>query len=353
MSRAATGGRLRRWSLAASLLLGATVLLAFLLPVPYVVTAPGPTFDVLGDSGGRPVVQIVGAPTYPTSGVLDMVTVSQVGGTSPLAMGEAVLGWLLPSRSVEPKDVRYPPGSEPEREAQIDAAVFEASASSALAATAGYLGRPVGTEVLVSQVEPGSPADGVLESGDIITSVDGRPTRTSADVIGVVSGVSGGSPVAVAYRRDGEPGEAVITSAVRPDGSAGAYLGILLVDNYTSDFTAEVSLDGIGGPSAGLVFSLAMLDEMTPGELLAGAHVAGTGTIDAKGEVGGIGGVEKKAVSVQRSGASLFLVPQANCADLAGRVPAGLTVVPVTTLSDAVDSITAWRAGSKELPVCS
>lgn len=333
--------------------MGASMILAFLLPAPYVVTAPGPVFDVLAETDGIPVITIAGAPTYPTSGTLDMVTVSQAGGTSSLALGEAIVGWLAPHRSVEPKDVRYPPGSQPQREAEIDAAVFEASASSALAATASYLGRPVATQVLISDVDQDSPARGTLESGDIITAVDGTTTGTSAQVIAVVANASAGAVVRLDYVRDGAPGSAEITSVARPDGSAGAYLGILLVDNYTSDFTADVSLDGVGGPSAGLVFALAMVDEMTPGELLDNAHVAGTGTIDATGAVGMIGGIEKKLVSVQRAGASLFLVPQGNCSELVGRIPAGVTVVPVPTLTAAVDSITAWHTGSKDLPACS
>jgi PDZ domain-containing protein len=332
--------------------MGLTLLLGFWLPVPYVVTEPGPVFDVLAEADGAPVVAIEGAPTYPTTGRLDLVTVSQTGGTSSLAMGSAILGWLLPNRTVEPKDVRYPPGLEPQQEAEIDAAVFEASASSALAATAGYLGRPVSSQVLVSSVEPGSPADGVLESGDIIAAVDGRSTTTSAEVVTLVSSRPAGTVIAVDYVRDGTPASADITSTTRPDGSEGAYLGLLLVDNYTSDFSAEVALDGIGGPSAGLVFSLAMVDEMTPGDLLQDAHAAATGTIDASGQVGPIGGVDKKMVSVQRAGAGLFLVPAANCPELSGKVPPELVVVPVQNLASAVDSINAWRAG-EDVPRCS
>ena len=344
--------RQRRAARAAAVLGTATLIAAVVLPVQYVMTEPGPVFDVLGEQNGTPVVTVEGAATYPTTGQLDMVTVSQFGGTSTLPMGSAILGWLLPTRTVEPRDVRYPPGTEPGQEEQIDAAVFEASASTALAATADYLGRPVYSAVLVSSVEAGSPADGNLESGDMIKAIAGTPTASSRDVSQAVAALPAGSQVAVDYVRDGEPASVSITSVARPDGSPGAYLGLLLVDSYTSDFVANVALKGIGGPSAGMVFALAMTDRMTPGDLLGGGHVAGTGTIDAQGRVGPIGGIDKKAISVQRSGAELFVVPKENCADLAGRVPQGLTVAAVDTLSAAIDSITAWRSGDGELPSC-
>ncbi len=344
--------RRRRWTRAASALVVATVASAF-LPVPYVVISPGPVFDVLAETDSGPVVQIEGADTFPTTGRLDMVTVSQYGGTADLAIGAALFAWLSPNSAVEPRDVRYPPGTEPDAEEQIAAAVFEASTSSALAAAANYLGRPVTSAALVSAVEPGSPAEGVLRSGDVITAVDGAPTDSAADVSSAVAARPSGSEITVEYTRDGSAEQAVITAGSRDDGSDSAYLGLLLVDNYTSDFTADVTLEGIGGPSAGMVFSLAMVDRMTPGDMLGGSQVAGTGTIDAQGNVGPIGGADKKIISVQRAGAGLFLVPRANCPDVAGAAPEGLTVVAIDTLSTAIDSIESWRAGDRELPTCS
>lgn len=344
--------RQRRSARAAAVLISLTAAAAVLVPVAYVTTEPGPVFDVLGEADGQAVVQIEGAATYPTTGRLDMVTVLQSGGTSPLGMGSAMLAWLLPNRSVEPKDVRYPPGSEPGTEEQIDEAVFQASTSSALAAAATTLGRPVNSAALVSYVEPGAPADGALEAGDQITAVNGEPTDTAEAVASEVRSKPAGAEITVDYIRDGAPARSTIATAAREDGAEGAYIGIVLVDSYTSNFTADVALDGIGGPSAGMVFSLAMVDQLTPGELLGGAHVAGTGTIDAAGNVGPIGGIDKKVISVGRAGAGLFLVPRDNCADLAGGIPSGLTVVPVDTLDAAVDSVTAWRSGSKDLPAC-
>jgi PDZ domain-containing protein len=158
-----------------------------------------------------------------------------------------------------------------------------------------------------------------------------------------------GSAIDVDFVRGGVPSSAVIASGSRADS---AYLGILVVNTYTSDFEVDISLEGIGGPSAGLVFALAIVDSMTPQPLLADIHVAGTGAIAADGSVGEISSAEKKAVSAADAGAGLFLVPVGNCADLAGRIPDGLEVAAVDSLATAIDSITAWRSGDGELPEC-
>ena len=344
--------RERRWAIAAGILMALTLGAAFLLPVPYVTLEPGPTFDVLGERDGTEVISISGAETYPTTGRLAMTTVSQTGGNTTLTMGAALAGWLLPDRTVEPRDARFPPGSDAQQERQIDEAVFEASSSSALAAAANYLGRPVQSTVLVSSVEPGSPADGNLESGDQITAVNGIPTANSVAVGQAVRAEPAGSRITVDYTRDGQPGTVTVTGAGRPDGGDGSYLGVLLVDSYTSDFTAKVSLDGIGGPSAGMIFALGMVDKMTPEDLLGDGFVAGTGSIDAEGSVGPIGGIDKKMIAAADQGAGLFLAPRGNCAEVTQRVPEGLTVAAVGTLSEAIDSIRSWRDGAEDLPSC-
>jgi PDZ domain-containing protein len=345
--------RQRRSARTALILVAAVLVAGLVLPVPYVTIKPGPVFDVLAEQDGEPVVEVTGAPTYPTSGRLDMVVVLQEGGTGPLSMGAAAAAWLLPSRTVEPKDMVYPEGIEPDVDRQIDQAVFDASMSTALAAAAEYLGRPVSSEAIVQSVEPGAPADGALQSGDVITAVAGQPTSNSAEVGAAVAAQPAGSAITVDYMRNDAADSVTVTGGSRDAGGGGAYLGILVVDRYTSDFEVDIALDGIGGPSAGLVFALAIVDSMTPEDLFEGTHVAGTGAIDAQGRVGAIGSVDKKALSADDAGAGLFLVPQENCSDLPDRIPEGLTVVPVATLATAIDSMSAWRSGDGELPRCS
>jgi PDZ domain-containing protein len=341
--------RQRSAARAAFLLLAVVVIVGLVLPVPYVAVKPGPVFDLFAETDGRPVVEVSGAPTYPTEGRLDMVVVLQEGGTAPLSMGSAVTAWLLPTRTVTPKDEVFPEGIEPEQGREIDRALFDSSMTTALAAAANHLGRPVLVEAMVRSVEPGAPAEGSLEPGDIVTAVAGQPTATSAEVGAAVAAQPPGSEIRVDYVRGAAEDSVVIASGSR-DGRA--YLGIVLVNNYSSDFAVDIALEGIGGPSAGLVFALAIVDSMTPEPLLADVHVGGTGTISAEGAVGAISGADKKAVSVADAGAGLFLVPEDNCADLADRVPDGLEVAAVGSLEAAIDSITAWRSGGGEFPAC-
>ena len=335
------------------ILVGAVVLVGVLLPVPYVTLSPGPVFDVLAENDQGPVLDVTGAPTYPAPGRLDLTTVSELGGTSgSTSLGAAVVGWLSPDRSVEPRSQRFPEGTDAQQQRAISRAVFDASASTALAAAADHLGRPVFTEVLVSQVEPGSPADGNLESGDILVRVAGQEVQSSQDVGRVVRSQQAGDPIEVDYLREGEPGSAVITSTSLPGGGEGAYLGVLLIDAYSSDFEVDLALSGIGGPSAGLVFAMGIVDKMTPEQVVGGEHMAGTGSIGPDGAVGPIGGIDKKLVGAADAGAAFFLAPRDNCDEVVDRIPAGLEVAAVATLDEALAAAQAWRSGGSDLPRC-
>lgn len=342
-----------RWG-TASLILMSLVIILIIFPVPYVRGAPGPTYDVLGQVEGADVLRITGTPTYPTSGNLDMTTATEYGrGTGGLSLVGAVMAWLSPNQTLEPWSMRFPEGTDPDREAEFSEAVFEASASTALAAAARYTGHPVYSEPLISGVEQDSPADGLLRPGDVIESIDGRAVTDSAEVGQAVRAAQSGATVSVGIRRDGQSQTVDVESTQNPSGGDGAYLGILLIDGYTSDFEVDLTLDGIGGPSAGLIFAIGIVDKITKTSMLGDGHVAGTGTIDADGEVGPIGSIRQKMVGATRAGATLFIAPRDNCPDVIGHVPDGLEVVAVSSLGQAVDTVESWRAGSADLPRCS
>ena len=146
--------------------------------------------------------------------------------------------------------------------------------------------------------------------------------------------------------RDSQPLSLEITPEKREtDWVIGAMVG------YTYDFPVDIQLQlgDVGGPSGGLMFALGILDALSEGSMAAGYHVSGTGTINAAGEVGPIGGVGLKMIAAKNSGADLFLVPQGNCEEAIGQIPEGLTVVTVRDLSEALEAIDALTKG-KQLP---
>lgn len=335
----------RAWVVAALVLTVLTVAAAVLAPIPFVVRSPGPVFDILGTVDDKPVLEIAGAPSYPTTGVLDMTTVAESGGpTGAMNVGTALVGLVTSDASVLPD-------LAPERDRSLDEAVFDASQSQALGAAARYLDRPVRSAVMVQQVSSGSASDGQLEAGDRIVRIDGHPVRDRGQVVEQVSGQPPGTRFTIVVRRDGQPRRVTVVSRPDPDDPQRGLIGIVLTNAYFSDFTATVNLDGIGGPSAGTMLALGMIDKLTPGDLLAGHTIAGTGTIDGDGLVGPIGGIDKKMLAAQAAGAQLFLAPADNCPEVVDATPDGLTVVPVARLGQAVTAIEDWKA-NRPVPGC-
>ncbi|MFN8127096.1 MAG: PDZ domain-containing protein [Candidatus Nanopelagicales bacterium] len=337
----------RIWVGIAGVLILVVISAAVLLPIPFVARAPGPVFDILGEVDGKPVLVIKDTPSFPTTGTLDMTTVSESGGSAgPMNVGSALVGLFEPDTSVLPDQA---PRDEGQR--QVDEAIFDESQSAALGAAARHLDRPVRTRVAVLEVVPGSPSEGRLAAGDTIVSIDGKRITQRSQVGDAVGAQPVGTTFDIGIDRDGDRSTVQVTSAPDPDDPARPVIGILVAEQFTSDFTVTVNLDNIGGPSAGLMLSVGMVDKLTPGDLLGGRKVAGTGTIDGEGTVGAIGGIDKKMIAAHEAGAELFVAPYDNCADVTGATPDGLQVVPVKSLDDAVTAIQDWRAG-KPLPGC-
>ncbi len=311
------------------------------LPVPYVAQVPGPTFNTLGDIDGDPVISVRGRDRNEVSGNLNLTTVgvSRAG----LSLVEAVRGWFDDEVSVVPEESVYPPNRTEEEIEQANREAFLTSEESAEAAALGELGYPVKVVVRGLSGED-SPSDGVLEEGDAIESVDGQPTPDSAALTAVLTAIPAGSPVQVAYTRLGQPGTAGLTTGESPehDGSA---LGVLVREQPAAPFDVDIDVADVGGPSAGLMLALGILDLVGDTDLTAGAVVAGSGTIDAGGTVGPIGGIQLKMVAAEGIGAELFLVPADNCADALGSPATGLTLARVATLDDALTALEDLREG--------
>jgi PDZ domain-containing protein len=330
------------------------------LPAPYVIEQPGPVFDTLGsqqqDGEDVPLISIEGADTYPTAGTLDMLTVSVRGTREQRPSWAEIAGaWFDSSKAVIPIDQIYPPTVTTEQRDEQNAALMVDSQQEALAAALTNLGIAYTSEVSVAGLDPDGPAAGALVAGDVILDVDGTPA-TDVDTLRASLAASGaGVPVTLTVRHsDGSEEQIEVTPTISEQTGAPA-LGISAGYNFDFPFDVEIKLDDVGGPSAGMMFALGIIDKLTPGELNGGQNIAGTGTIDAAGEVGAIGGIRQKMVGARDAGATWFLAPETNCDEVVGHVPDGIQVFAVKTLDDSLAALKAISSGgdTSGLPTCS
>jgi Lon-like protease len=335
----------RTWTVvSASLLALALGVLGATLPVPMVALGPGPTYDTLGTVDGNTVVEVDGLPVYPTSGHLNMTTVSV---TDRLTMFDVLAFWAAPYAQVVPREPIYPSDMSLDEIQKQNTAQFSSSEANAEAAALAELQLPA--TVIVTGLVPDTPAATILQPGDELLAVAGQPMESVREVTDVLAPTRPGDVVAVQYRRAGEVRDVQIPLAARSDreqGLLGVVLGATLRDG-----DIRISLGGVGGPSAGLMFALAVVDKLTPGELAGGRFVAGTGAIESTGTVTPINGVPFKMRRAQDEGATVFLVPDANCEEAAATNPGGLQLVRVATLHDAVVALEALQAG-QPVPPC-
>jgi Lon-like protease len=335
----------RTWTVvSASLLALALGVLGATLPVPLVALGPGPTYDTLGTVDGATVIEVDGLPVYPTSGHLNMTTVSV---TDRLTMFSALALWASPDSQVVPREPIYPSSMSLDEIQQQNTAQFTSSEANAEAAALGELQLPV--TVIVTNLVPDTPAATILRPGDELLAVAGQPMDSVRKVSDVLAPTHPGEMVAVQYRRAGEVRDVQIPLAARPDRAQGL-LGVILGAKLR-DGDIRISLGGVGGPSAGLMFALAVVDKLTPDDLAGGRFVAGTGAIEPTGNVTPINGVPFKMRKAQDEGATVFLVPAANCAEAVATNPGSLQLVRVGTLHDAVTALESLKTGGP-VPAC-
>jgi len=336
------------------ILLGA----AMFIPVPYVMTSPGPVFNTIGEVNEIELISISGTETYPTEGELDMTTVSEYGGPQEgLDMFQAIWGWIDPDRRVVPRESVYPEGETEEENAARNVEAFSTSQSYAIAAAMDYLDQPIKEQVIVTSVGLDTPAQDKLRAGDEILTVDGVPMTTPEQVVEAVRSKPIGTDLNFSVMRGGTKLEVVVTSETRSDDpeteqneATIPYIGIGIDINYSAEFEIKFGVTGVGGPSAGTLFAIGIIDKLTPGALTQGKIIAGTGTIDPDGNVGEIGGIQQKLIGARDAGAVLFLAPAGNCDEVIGHIPDGLTVAAIETLEDAMDEIEAFNAGATVTP---
>jgi Lon-like protease len=317
------------------------LVLGTVTPAPFVAVGRGPTYDTLGEVAGAEVVAIDELPTYPTSGQLNMTT---VGVTDGLTMQQALAMWASGDFQVVPRHTLFPPGVSGAEVTERNRAMFVDSQTNAEGAALAHLGMPV--RVVVEGLTPDSPVAGILEPGDELKAVAGRTLTTYDDLTAALADTRPGQRIPLTFRHgDGGPRQVTVTLGARSDGAPQGALGLLPGARPLEEDRIVISLQDIGGPSAGLMFALATVDKLTPGQLTGGRFVAGTGTIHSTGTVGEINGIPFKMRAAREAGATVFLVPAGNCAQAAEAAPVGLQLIRVATLDDAVTGLDALRAG--------
>ena len=324
--------------LVAGLLALGLAVLAIVVPVPLVALGPGPTFNTLGKVDDKPVIAVQGLPTYPPSGNLNLTTVSV---TDHLTLVGVLNQWAASDRQVVPRSAVYPPGLTDEQVQEKNAQDFSTSEMNAESAAVQELGLP--SVVAIADVVAGSAADGKLRPGDRISAVDGNAVADPAAVNNLLQATKPGDAATVAFTRDGAAQSVTLTLGSAEDSPRGV-LGVLLA-RLPKDGTVTVDLGGVGGPSAGLMFSLGIVDVLTPGDLTGGRFIAGTGAITADGVVQNIGGIQFKMAAAREAGATVFVLPAGECATALAAVPPGLQLVKAATLHDAVTALNDLNAG--------
>jgi PDZ domain-containing protein len=304
--------------------------------LPYYALAPGPARDVV------PLIHVEGTSTYESSGHLVLTTVR----FTPVTPLGALVAWLDPEQAVVDEETLYPPGLTPAEEerravsamdqSKIDAAVV------VLSRIAGYPSKHA-PGALIEQVGEGCPAHLELFPGDLIRRIDGEVVDSADEAARLIDAVPPGRPIGFSIETDGEVRDVHVARGRCP-GIREALIGISIVEPFP--FEISIESGDVGGPSAGLMWALGLHDLLTPGDLTGGRTIAGTGTIDADGNVGAIGGVLDKVVAAREAGADILLVPRGNAREARDADPGEMRVISVATFEEALEAVAASEPGA-------
>jgi PDZ domain-containing protein len=297
----------------------------YFIPIPYFVISPGPAQDVL------PLIHIDDRTVYPTNGHLLLTAVN----LQQPNIYEALWGWLDSTQAVVPEGDILAPGESQQQQVRRQLSEMDTSKiDAAYVALHAYTSYPAqhGKGVLVERVLSGTPAVGKLFAGDLILSVDGKPVNDPEDLGNLIRAAGVGKAVSIRIRAAGETHDVSVRPA-RVKGVSYPLIGVAGVENFP--FPLTIDSGNIGGPSAGLMWTLGLADLLTPGELTGGKTIAGTGTIDLEGKVGPIGGIAEKVIAAERAGAKIFFAPLQDAPE-ARSAADHMVVVPVATFMDAV-----------------
>jgi PDZ domain-containing protein len=331
---------------AVSALIVAVVAAALFIRLPYYTLSPG------SSRATEPLIKVENAQTYENDGEVDFLTVSLRQATT----AELLVAWIDSAIEVESRDELFGRRSESENR-EVNLRMMSDSKDSATFQALTRLGYSIpssGTGAVIASVQSDGPTSGVLTAGDVIVAIDDVAITMNSQLVALIGASTPGTLRQVSVERlDGTDGRVVpVTVGARPDDPTRGYLGVsTFTRDLTFDFPVTVTIDSgtVSGPSAGLAFTLGLLDVLTPGSLTGGQHIAATGTMDLDGQVGPVGGVHQKVVAARRAGATLMLVPSDEL-DEARSVAGGLRVEPADTLDQALAVLTTLGGGDAVLP---
>ena len=354
--------RLRRAVVAGSFILVVALIAAvFLVPVNAVIEAPGPTWNVLdnGSSSDQDVLKVSGTETYPTEGALRMTTVSVSGCPGyPVTTADLIAAWISADKRIVDRNEVCPQDQSAEQVEETGKAQMTASQDSAVIAALVETGKAGAMHLTVTEVTEQQTST-EIQAGDVLETItpEGGQTTTLASfsqLRELMTTIPEGTRVTLGVRRGDQKASAALTTIAPQEGTTGSLLGLSLKISVDSPVEATFGLSDVGGPSAGMMFALGVVDEITPGSLTGGKDISGTGTIDMTGQVGPIGGIQQKMAGARESGSTFFLAPASNCNEVKGHEPKGMQVFAVNTLHEAVAATEAIASGNTSgLATCS
>ena len=354
--------RLRRAVVAGSFILVVALIAAvFLVPVNAVIEAPGPTWNVLdnGSSSDQDVLKVSGTETYPTEGALRMTTVSVSGCPGyPVTTADLIAAWISADKRIVDRDEVCPQDQSAEQVEETGKAQMTASQDSAVIAALVETGKAGAMHLTVTEVTEQQTST-EIQAGDVLETItpEGGQTTTLASfsqLRELMTTIPEGTRVTLGVRRGDQKASAALTTITPQEGTTGSLLGLSLKISVDSPVEATFGLSDVGGPSAGMMFALGVVDEITPGSLTGGKDISGTGTIDMTGQVGPIGGIQQKMAGARESGSTFFLAPASNCNEVKGHEPKDMQVFAVNTLHEAVAATEAIASGNTSgLATCS
>ncbi len=322
------------------------------VPVPYVTWRPGQVVDVLASNGDGPLVEVRGLENYDTPGQLLMTTVSTSRVDTTVSLPEALLAHFSADSDAMPRDVIYPPGKSEDQVREEAVALMDTSRTSASVAALRAAGQSVTEMPMVVGVVLSGPAKDKLVPGDLIESVDGEAVTQRDDVARLVRARTVGDPVVFKVLRDDVSHTVSVVTEAGNNGDPMVGINVGTGYRYAPEVVYRID-DNVVGPSAGLVFALAIYDKISEGDLVGDNVVAGTGSLDPAGKVLSIGGVREKIKGAERTGATTFVLPLDNCDDV-GELDTDMRLVPVSTLKDAIAALQRLNEGNSdsEVPSC-